>query len=231
MAQGETLGVLSAVRKAGGDARELVLKEDFWLVETVAGAIAVALAGLRMREALRENAIRDHLTGLFNRRYMEETMERELRRALRAKIPLSVVALDLDYFKRLNDTHGHDAGDAVLRTFGKLLREGFREDDVVCRSGGEEFAVIMPGALPINAARRVEALRARVNDLQIPFGTGVSLSFTFSAGVATFPQHGETAASLFHVADSALYDAKKAGRNRVVVVGDGAAAQAAAGKP
>lgn len=220
MAQGEILGALSVVPRKHIGRQEQRLKEDFWLVETVAGIVAVALAGLRMREALHESSIRDSLTGLFNRRYMEVTIERELHRALRAKIPLSLVVLDLDHFKRLNDTHGHDAGDTVLRAFGKVLREAFREDDLVCRSGGEEFVVIMPGAQAINATRRVDDLRAKVNRLQIPFGAGVTLTFSFSAGVATFPQHGDKPPDLLHVADAALYEAKRKGRNRVVAAGE-----------
>ena len=115
------------------------------LVETVAGMVAVALASLRLREALRESSIRDPLTGLFNRRYMEARLERELRRATRARLPLSLVVCDLDQFKPLNLRYGHEAGDMVLAHVRRILRETLRDDDVACRTGGEEFAVINAG--------------------------------------------------------------------------------------
>jgi len=218
VAQGEILGAMSVVpNRRKDDPRVDRLMVDPSLVETVAGIIAVALASLRLREALRESSIRDPLTGLFNRRYMEATLERELRRALRARLPLSLAVCDFDHFKRLNDTHGHEAGDVVMRLFGKMLRETFREDDVACRTGGEEFAVILPGAEAVDAARRMNKLVAKVNQQQIPFGSETSLTFAFSAGVAVSPQNGETSHDLFHKADIALYEAKRQGRNRVVL--------------
>ena len=161
-------------------------------------------------------SVRDPLTGLYNRRYLEETMGRELPRALRLGQTVAVIALDLDNFKLLNDTHGHDAGDFVLTRFAELLRNVTRGGDIACRIGGEEFAVILPGTSLAIASRRADAIRAAFNDIAFQFEGRTLGRCTLSAGVAVLsPGQADWAAAL-READRALYAAKQAGRNRVV---------------
>ncbi len=166
--------------------------------------------------ALQEQAIRDSLTGCFNRRYLDETLERELSRSRREGYPLSLVILDLDHFKQINDTYGHQAGDQALVVLAETLRAGIRHEDVLCRYGGEEFIILMPHMPLATAAERAEAWRQKIADIRVPFGK-FELTFTTSAGVAAYPDHGKTPDELSQSADLALYLAKNAGRNRVVV--------------
>jgi len=169
------------------------------------------------REALREQAIRDALTGLFNRRYLEEALGRELRRAGHGDERLSVLMLDLDHFKNLNDLNGHPAGDAVLKQVGMTLERHTRREDIVCRYGGEEFVVILPGAPVSVASRRADDLRRAVRRARLE-SEGKDLgSLTVSIGIACFPEHGTTAEALLAASDRALYRAKHEGRDRVVV--------------
>jgi len=170
----------------------------------------------RLQAALQEQAVRDSLTGLFNRRYLDETLEREIARAKREGHPLALAMLDVDHFKRLNDTYGHPAGDQVLAALGTLLREDTRAEDVPCRYGGEEFLVLMPHISLESAQERAEQWRRRFAELVIRHGE-LSLQTTISVGVAAYPQHGHAANELTQCADLALYLAKHDGRNRVVV--------------
>jgi diguanylate cyclase (GGDEF)-like protein len=165
---------------------------------------------------LRDQAIRDPLTELYNRRYMEDALERELAKAARENYPLCTIILDLDHFKLINDTYGHEAGDTVLKALTLLLLAEARKTDIVCRYGGEEFVVIMPGAALGMAAERVEAWRVLFQETSIPYKE-VILKSTFSAGLAAFPVFGTTVKSLFRAADQALYTAKQTGRNRIVI--------------
>lgn len=169
-----------------------------------------------LQAILREQAIRDPLTGLFNRRYLQETLERELLRAGRENYPITIILMDIDHFKKLNDTYGHIAGDLVLEALGRLLRSQTRGGDIPCRFGGEEFLVVMPGASLEVAARRAEALRLEFQDFRVEY-LGQSVSATLSLGVAAFPQHGNRVEELLSEADKALYTAKNNGRNQVVV--------------
>ena len=168
------------------------------------------------REALRVQAIRDPLTGLYNRRHMEEALGREVARAERGHLSLSVLMLDLDHFKRFNDTAGHPAGDVLLKQVGTLVDQRTRKEDVACRYGGEEFVLILPG-MPFDVARRrAEELRRAIGEASVEYG-GQSLgSVTISVGVASYPQHGIAGAELLSAADKALYCAKDRGRNQVV---------------
>jgi diguanylate cyclase (GGDEF)-like protein len=161
-------------------------------------------------------SMRDPLTGLFNRRYLEETMERELTRARRAGESVGVILLDLDHFKRLNDTYGHDAGDHVLNRTGDMLKHATRGGDIACRFGGEEFAVILPGASLESARNRAEAIRGAFEALDIEFDGRRIGPFTLSAGVACLPPGADDWAPALQRADKALYTAKQAGRNRVL---------------
>ena len=169
-----------------------------------------------LQSQLREQAIRDALTNLFNRRYLEETLERELARATREAYPLCVVMMDLDYFKDINDTYGHEAGDVVLKTLAETVMRQSRHGDFVCRYGGEEFMLVMPNIGIEKARERVGALHRIIDDLNIPYGR-FNLTTTISMGIAWYPAHGETKETLMRAADMAMYVAKNTGRNRVIV--------------
>jgi diguanylate cyclase (GGDEF)-like protein len=222
MASGDTLGILhlrdcshwatapEAEQKTGRESQSR-------LAVTVVEHIAPALANLRLRERLRTQSIRDPLTGLFNRRYMEESMERELHRAERSGTPVAVIMFDLDHFKQFNDTFGHAAGDALLRELGQYLRGAVRAEDIACRYGGEEFTLILSGAPLEVVLQRADALREGARQLSVQHrGTSVG-GVTLSMGVSLFPDHGQTSEALLRAADEALYAAKAAGRNRVLV--------------
>ncbi|MBC7681217.1 MAG: diguanylate cyclase [Ferruginibacter sp.] len=169
-----------------------------------------------LQTLLQEQAIRDPLTGLFNRRYLDETLARDLSRAKREGHSLALILLDLDNFKRINDTYGHLAGDQVLKILSALLRKGARQSDTICRFGGEEFLVVLPNMSLDQARQKVDAWRLEFAQTVIQFGD-VSLRVTFSAGVAVCPQHGGDSDALVACADAALYRAKQAGRNRVLI--------------
>jgi diguanylate cyclase (GGDEF)-like protein len=215
MAQSEMLGIFHLCRDEGtfSDA----VKQ---LAVTVAEHIALALATLRLQETLRHQAIRDSLTGLYNRRYMEESLGREMGRAIRRASSLSIIMLDLDHFKRFNDTYGHAAGDAVLRELGAFLKSHIRSEDIACRYGGEEFALIILDA-DLNSARRIaEHMREAAHHLNV-WSHGQSLgNVTLSLGIAVFPEDGTTADEIIRAADAALYQAKAQGRDRVVISQD-----------
>jgi diguanylate cyclase (GGDEF)-like protein/PAS domain S-box-containing protein len=220
-AQGETLGVLcveNLPEPAGSPTIPRPNQED--VLERQATAIAerisLALANLRLREVLRSQSIRDPLTGLFNRRFMEESLERELRRALRGKQQVALVMLDIDHFKQFNDTFGHQAGDALLRALGNLLKESTRGQDVACRYGGEEFVFVLSGASLDSAWKRAELLREEIKHLSVRHGGQLLGAVTLSVGIAAFPDNGDSADQLLKAADDALYRAKESGRDRIV---------------
>lgn len=165
---------------------------------------------------LHEQASRDPLTGLYNRRYLDATMARELERCKREDKPLSLMLLDIDHFKRINDTYGHPGGDEVLRKIALMLSERSRATDVVCRYGGEEFLLLLPN-MPQAAARELaEQYRTTLEATPILFGE-FSIRATSSIGIATYPDHGKSAEELIGCADQAMYRAKVNGRNRTVV--------------
>ena len=218
-AQSETLGLLhiesQPQSQISGTAISIDSKER--LATAMAEQIALALANLKLRERLRNQSIRDPLTALFNRRYLEETLERELRRSVRHARPLTVIMLDLDNFKTFNDSFGHAAGDAVLQAAGELLQTFLRKEDIVCRYGGEEFAIVLPEASLEFAVQRSDELRKAFKSLRTQFRDQSVGVVTISVGVASYPEHGSTGADLLRAADSALYLAKDGGRDRVVV--------------
>ena len=212
MAQGDTLGVLVLV---GAVAEES--DETGRLVTATAEQVALALANLRLRDTLKNQSIRDPLTGLFNRRFLQESLDRECRRALRSGRPLSVVIFDIDHFKRFNDTFGHDAGDLVLREIGSLLRGMFRGEDVACRYGGEEFALVLSDTSLEQAIARAQQLREQARQLFVTYRRQAIGAVTLSLGVASLPEHGTSGETLVASADRALYAAKHGGRDRVEV--------------
>jgi diguanylate cyclase (GGDEF)-like protein/PAS domain S-box-containing protein len=222
VALGDTLGVLHiqynlSTAKEETGAVESLQESQQRLAIAVGGRVALSLANLLLRETLRAQSIRDSLTGLFNRRFMEHALDRELQRAKRRNQPLVVVFLDLDHFKRFNDTHGHDAGDAVLCSMAGLFQKHFRADDVVCRYGGEEFAIILPESSLNDAARRVEELRQAAKSHSVKYKEQVLDFVTFSVGIAGFPENGSAAEELLQSADSCLYASKAKGRDCVTL--------------
>jgi diguanylate cyclase (GGDEF)-like protein len=213
MAQGKTLGILHLSQP---EATRLTQAKQ-QLVLTMAEHAALALSNLRHYETLRNQSTRDPLTNLFNRRCMEESLDRELRHAQRSQRQLTLIMLDLDHFKRFNDTFGHDAGDAILREVGKLLGTNFRGEDIACRYGGDEFTVILPVAALDVAEHRAQELRRAIKDLEIPYLNPTLDRVTVSMGIARFPEHGSNAETLLRSADRALYRAKAAGRNCIEI--------------
>jgi len=218
VAQGETLGLLHLQwgptdTLLSEDARKAHFESKKQLITTVTEQFALALANLKLREMLRIQSIRDQLTGLYNRRHMEDTLGREVHRAKRRNASLGVIMLDVDHFKKFNDTFGHEEGDRLLHELGAILQASIRQEDIPCRYGGEEFLIILPDA-PLEAAvRRAEFLRQKIKStLRIQ-----QQSVTVSVGVAVYPEHGLLAEGIVAAADEALYAAKHQGRDRVVV--------------
>ncbi len=222
MAQGEWLGVLllrrpavQAAEGASGPARASVTREQ--LAMTVAGHIGLAIANLRLRESLRSQSIRDALTGLYNRRYLNEALEREIRRAARSRRQLAVILLDVDGFKGVNDTYGHEAGDAFLRELGAFLQKRVREEDVACSYGGDEFVIVLTETSLETARKRARQLREGIKGLSISHRGQYLAPPTISLGAALYPEHGASADELLRTADDALYKAKARGRDCLVI--------------
>ncbi len=210
LAGGEVIGVLHLRGQIGTESR--------FRLTVLAENIASALVNHRLQRSLREQTIRDPLTGLFNRRYMEETMALEIARASRSGAPLSLVMCDIDHFKRFNDDHGHDAGDAVLQAVAAEMKNRFRDGDVVCRFGGEEFTVIAPGTSAEALMARVEIVRHAITELNIRQNGRTLGSTSMSFGIATWNDTmARDGSSLVKAADAALYQAKREGRNRATI--------------
>ena len=219
---GENLGLLvvfccqeESGKEAGPEVESLMTSKKQLLI-TFSQRVAMALSNLRLRQKLQEQSIRDPLTGLYNRRYLEETLERELLRAKRARHPVSVIMVDIDHFKKFNDNYGHEAGDFILQAVARTIQKSVRAEDIVCRYGGEEFTVILPGLELKKAVSRAELILDSVRHLEINYGGSVLKNLTISAGVAVFPEHGENWPELLQAADTSLLQAKSQGRNRVV---------------
>jgi diguanylate cyclase (GGDEF)-like protein/PAS domain S-box-containing protein len=213
--QGDTLGMLCLI----GEAR---WKGDSNLSQLQAAVAAgemikLVLSNLRLREKLGDQANHDPLSGLFNRRYMDDSLSRELSMSQRRGSPLSIAVLDVDHFKRFNDTFGHDAGDMVLRELAQVLAENLRTSDIACRLGGEEFALVLPDSSLKDTRQRVEQICGLVKELEITHDGKLLGTITLSAGIAGSPEHASTAPDLLRAADVALYAAKEAGRDRVML--------------
>jgi diguanylate cyclase (GGDEF)-like protein len=223
IAQGEIIGLVYLQTATGSplEARpgseNPVLVQSQQLAVTVAKQISMALANLNLRESLHIQAIIDPLTGLYNRRYMEDTLEREIYRGKRRDAPIGIILMDLDYFKRINDTYGHEAGDTLLAAVGGYIKKHIRREDVPCRYGGEEFLLILPDASLENTYNRAEELRHLISKFDVKH-LGLSLGkITASFGVAACPDHGENMEDVIRAADAALYLAKSGGRNLTVM--------------
>ncbi|MEB3283330.1 MAG: PAS domain S-box protein [Lyngbya sp.] len=211
MAKGNTLGLLHIAAVTSGQ----LTPAKRQLARTVAEHLAVALANVKLQETLKTQSIQDSLTGLFNRRYLEESLEREIHRARRKNYSVGIIMLDIDHFKQFNDDFGHDVGDEVLKTVAYLLKNSIRGSDVACRYGGEELTLILPEASLDDTQTRAEEIRHSIEHLQLYHGEQFLGSITASFGVACFPQHGKTLEAVLRIADTALYQAKALGRNRV----------------
>ncbi|MGB3238654.1 MAG: PAS domain S-box protein [Geitlerinemataceae cyanobacterium] len=212
MAQGETMGLLYLNSQNAGEFSE----SKHQLARTVSEHLSLALANLKLRETLHNQSIRDPLTGLFNRRYMEESLQREIHRADRNKQALGIVMIDVDHFKRFNDTWGHEAGDLVLRELSGFLQQSIRASDIACRYGGEELTLIFPEMSLEETYKRAEELRQGIKEIKLKYHESSLGAITVSLGVASFPRHGRTSDLLIQLADAALYRAKDEGRDRVV---------------
>ena len=222
LAQGRAIGVLHLRANPGLSQAETFSEDQQRLARRAAEYIAMSLINLRLRDELRSQAIRDPLTGLFNRRYMEETLDREIRRAQRHNTAVSVIMFDIDRMKPINDKFGHDAGDLLLKSLGSRLINMFRGEDVACRYGGDEFTVVLPEASLADTWRRAEHIRQAVRSMDLKY-EGTSLGeVTVSIGVAAFPDHGATAERILLSADAASYAAKSEGGDRIMVgkIGD-----------
>jgi diguanylate cyclase (GGDEF)-like protein/PAS domain S-box-containing protein len=213
IAQGENLGLFYLDTKFA----TILPEAKQQLARTVAERIALAIANLRLQETLQHQSIRDPLTGLFNRRYLEEIFNQELSRAQRQQQQIGVIMLDIDHFKRFNDTYGHEAGDYVLQMVGILLKDSVRASDVVCRYGGEEIILVLPNSSLEATQSRAEEIRLAIAKLSISHNGQLLGIITASLGVASFPQHGATGNAIIQEADAALYRAKAAGRNQVIL--------------
>jgi len=222
MAHGETIGILHLQSGLAGpdqsNREQAVITEiQLQLAKAMADTIALALANLKLRLSLLDQSIRDPLTDLFNRRYLEETLEREIHRAARLQRYVAVIMLDIDHFKRFNDTFSHEAGDTLLRELGVFLKQQIRAGDFACRYGGEEFVLILPEISMEDLRHSAERLRKKVKEIHIQYAGETLDAITLSLGLALFPVHGITGKAVLHAADEALYEAKHQGRDRVAV--------------
>ncbi|WP_319421284.1 sensor domain-containing diguanylate cyclase [Pleurocapsa sp. FMAR1] len=211
IAKGETLGMLYLCF----DEYKTIDRTTQELAETVAQNIAMSFANLRLQEKLRYQSLRDPLTGLFNRRYLEESLAKEINRAYRKQQFISVLIMDIDHFKRFNDIHGHSAGDLVLKKVAAFLLSQVRKYDIACRYGGEELIVIMPDAAIEDAIIRAEAIRTGIKNLNLEHKGKELESISISVGVSCFPDDSINADGLICAADKALYQAKAQGRDCV----------------
>lgn len=213
-ARGETMGLLCiqhpVVEEGGAEVRHR-------LAIALGEQASLALANIQLRESLQQQSVRDPLTGLYNRRYMNDMLRREISRAQRSHRTLAVAIIDVDHFKAFNDTFGHEAGDLVLQRLGELLGSQLRQSDLVCRFGGEEFVLILPEISREDALLRVESLLEAIRGLQLQFGVRSLGRVTASLGMALYPEQGTTPESLLAAADAALYLAKETGRDRAVL--------------
>ncbi|MCV6611264.1 MAG: diguanylate cyclase [Amphritea sp.] len=210
LAQGETIGVLHFVMPVDIDMENA---QGLW--NALAEQIGLTLANIQLRDSLREQAIRDPLTGLFNRRYMLEALDQAHSRAERTKSDIAVMMIDLDHFKMFNDNFGHDAGDHVLKAVAQVLKDSIRQEDIACRFGGEEFCIVCPTTSAEQAQQIAERIRKAISVLELTMNKMALGKVTSSIGIAAYPVHAETMEYTIKAADEALYLAKQNGRDRI----------------
>lgn len=220
IAQGEMLGVLhlqfnKADENCSSENRAFIYETRQRLAEITADNLALSLVSLKLREALKAQSIRDPLTQLFNRRYMEESLDRELARCVRYEDSLAIMMLDIDHFKKFNDDYGHDAGDFVISNIARYLSENFRSSDICCRFGGEEFLIIMPSLDILALQEKAEKIREGIHQIKDPYNGKRLPAVSVSIGLSHILDHGSDPKVLIKHADIALYESKRNGRNRV----------------
>lgn len=213
VAHGNTIGLLYLQCESDESIEQVKGRMDS--VRQLIQITALAIATLNLRTKLENQSIRDSLTGLFNRHFMQISLEREMVRAHRRKQIMAILMLDVDYFKRFNDSHGHAAGDAVLKSFAAVFQNNIRAEDIACRYGGEEFTIILPDTTVKGACDRADSILSAVAELKVQTGQHTHDGFGISIGIAFYPGDGDTAEQLLQRADAALYDAKHNGRNQV----------------
>jgi diguanylate cyclase (GGDEF)-like protein/PAS domain S-box-containing protein len=218
MAKGDILGLLHLmndfnIKDSGQDQAMADLRE---MADTLSQYLSLSLANVKLSESLSMQSIQDPQSGLYNRRFMEESLQREISRAVRKQTPIGIIMSDLDHFKKFNDIYGHAAGDKIITQIGKLLKDKFRGSDIACRYGGEEFLVILPESSLDDTIKRAENLREDVRKMEVVFQGKILGSLTISIGVASYPANGIKIDELLRVADTALYKAKQEGRDRVI---------------
>jgi diguanylate cyclase (GGDEF)-like protein/PAS domain S-box-containing protein len=217
MAKGDILGLLhlkNAFNTNGSGNQEIAdLKQ---MATTLSEYLSLSIANVKLSESLSRQSIQDPQTGLYNRRFMEESLQREITRAARKQTPIGIIMGDLDHFKKFNDVYGHGAGDKIISQIGKLFNDKFRGSDIACRYGGEEFLIILPETSPEDTFKRADALREEIKKLEMVFQGQILGVITMSMGIAAYPQNGVRMDELLRVADTALYKAKQEGRDRVV---------------
>lgn len=210
LAQGETIGVLHFVMPADIDMENA---QSLW--NALAEQVGLTLANIQLRDSLREQAIRDPLTGLFNRRYMLEALDQAHSRAERMKSDIAIMMIDLDHFKMFNDNFGHDAGDHVLKSVAQILKDSIRQEDIACRFGGEEFCIVCPSTNAEQAQHIADRIRKAISVQELTMNKMALGKVTTSIGIAVFPDHAETMEYTIKAADEALYLAKQNGRDRI----------------
>ena len=215
-AHGETLGIVYVECASTGIAA--MVDANLGALQQLVELASIGIAGLNLRSKLELQSIRDSLTNLFNRHFMEIALDREVRRAMRHRNPLALLMLDIDHFKEFNDTYGHEAGDVVLREVAETMRQAIRSEDIVCRYGGEEFVVLLPEVTTEDALARAESIRHLVSEIRVHFRGEALRDVTISIGVGMYPSNADSSEQLLRVADRALYEAKHQGRNRVVLL-------------
>jgi diguanylate cyclase (GGDEF)-like protein len=214
IAQGKTLGILTAESPQSGAFKEL----DEKMLSVVARSAAMAIDNAMLHRKMEELTITDELTGIFNYRYFAEKLKEEQRRAFRYNLPLSLIMMDIDWFKKFNDKYGHEVGNIVLKGITAVVKRCIRDVDIFCRYGGEEFVVILPQTPQIEVTRIGERIRQQIEASTFGGGSIPELKVTVSIGVTSFPENGKSNEEILSVADQALYRAKGAGKNLVCVI-------------
>jgi diguanylate cyclase (GGDEF)-like protein len=213
--QGEMLGLFHLETPTGMSPDQAINWKQ--KAVTVTEGVKISLSNLKLRELMHRQANHDPLTGLFNRRYLEDTLPRELNQARRKNDPVSVAMLDIDHFKKFNDSYGHEAGDLILRELGHLFKENLRKSDIACRYGGEEFVIVLFDSTQKESLKRFETIRELINSLQLRYRDQLLGRMTVSIGLAEAIDNTMTAEELVTAADKALYAAKRAGRDCIIV--------------
>jgi diguanylate cyclase (GGDEF)-like protein len=218
MAKGDILGLLHLknafnLDDSGQNPEKADLRK---MAVTLSEYLSLSIANVKLSESLSRQSIQDPQSGLYNRRFMEESLQREILRAGRKQTQIGIIMGDLDHFKKFNDVYGHAAGDKIIVQIGKLFKERFRGSDIACRYGGEEFLIILPETSREDTFKRADALREDIKKMEMVFQGQILGTITMSMGIASYPEKGARIEELLRVADTALYKAKQEGRDKVV---------------